>query len=548
MNSTPAPRRTRIVVLTGAPGAGKTETGRRLVRRYRVPAALIDTDAVADIHPWQAGERLYEVLDRNLRTCLDSYRAWGARVVVISGVMLPGRNLERFADLLADPTTEWVFYGLRAAPAQLAVRIRADTKVQEADERLTWAHLDEELASVPAIRLVDTNPLTLEEVVDRITEYEASDLPPGAVATSPRVVRARVSVDRDMVRVTLKEAAAVAGAALKRVGFPRRAASDTVGDLMEAEIAGAPSHGLLRIPEYVAAVEAGHLVPTAVPMTRSTGPGSHLLDGRRAPGAVVRRRLEALLTSAGADRPAVVGLRDAGHLGRLSGLARGVAAANLVLIGFVNYSGAGRKVAPTGGTAGVWGTNPVVFGCPAPPGPPVIVDMSTSAVSEGTVRAALLSGQAVPPGVLIDRQGRAATDPRLLYTTPARAALLPAAGHKGHAWAAFTEVLAGVVAGAGHAADPRLPGNGGLFIAFPADALGNSTATLGAAVHRLEEHLRDLGTVPGEPPPRLPGRANPRPEPVDLSIPTNLWNQLLALSSASPPPAPLRSTTEGAMV
>ncbi|WCD89434.1 L-lactate dehydrogenase [Streptomyces xanthophaeus] len=525
----PAKEKVRIVVLTGAPGAGKTETGRRLVRRYRVPAALIDTDAVADVHPWQADERLYTVLGRNLRACLDTYVEWGARVVVISGVMLPGRTLDQFADLLADPRLEWVFYGLRASPENLAGRILADTKVQEADGRLSWSHLDAEVADVPGVRNVATHTLTLDQVVDRVAEAEAADLPGGTIA--PTTGRGAAE---PLTRVSRDEALQVCGAALEHAGFPADTARDTAAELVAAEADGQSSHGLLRVPEYVAAAAAGELSPKARPEVRRTGPRAVMVDGNRAPGALVRRRLEAELCRAREGGPVVVGLRDSGHLGRLAPLARDVAARGLVVMGFVNFCGAGRKVAPAGGTDGRWATNPVVLGCPAPPGPPLVVDMSTSATAEGTVRSALLSGRPLPPGLLIGADGSPVTDPRLLYSDPPRAALTPLggiAGHKGHALAAMVETLAGAVAGAGHAAAPQGPGNGGLFVAFRVDALGTAATAVGAAVTALERHLRDAPTVGGGARPRLPGRsARPSGRHDDLDAPTALWRQVRRLA------------------
>ncbi|WHM37874.1 Ldh family oxidoreductase [Streptomyces sp. BPTC-684] len=532
-NQQPAAEKVRVVVLTGAPGAGKTETGRRLVRRYRVPAALIDTDAIGDVYPWQADERLYAVLGRNLRACLDTYLEWGARVVVVSGVLLPGRTLDQFADLLADARLEWVFYGLRARPEDLAARILADTKVQEADGRLSWSHLDAEVAGVPGIRNVATHTLTLDEVVDRIAASEAADLPMGTV--TPATGRVRPAPD---ARVPQDEVLRVCGAALEEAGFPADVAFDTAAELIAAEADGQASHGLLRVPEYVAAAAAGELSPTARPTVHRTSARSVVLDGQRAPGTLVRRHLVAELGRAEAGGPVVVGLRGSGHLGRLAPLAREVAARGLVLLGFVNFCGAGRKVAPAGGTDGRWATNPVVLACPAPPGPPLVVDMSTSATAEGAVRSALLSGKSLPPGLLIGTDGHPVTDPRLLYSDPPRAALAPLGGiasHKGHALAAMVETLAGAVAGAGHAAAPLGPGNGGLFVAFRADALGTSTAAIGTAVAELERHLLDTPTAGDGAPPRLPGRsARPSPRHGDLAVPGGLWQQIQELAARAP--------------
>ncbi|WP_128378876.1 Ldh family oxidoreductase [Streptomyces cavernae] len=546
MTSACTDRPTRVVVITGAPGVGKTEAGRRLVRRYRCPAAFIDTDSMADVYPWRADERTYSLISRNLRACLASYREWGARIVVISGVLLPGRALDPLADLLTDQGLHWVFYGLRATAGELAARIRSDTKVQEADGRLSWAYLDAEVPTVPGVQQIDTSGTPLDTVVDRIAEAEAAGLPACTVrlgpGSSPRPSPWRPPATGPTgVAVAAVEAAGLARAALVAHGMSETTAMETARELVAAELAGQPSHGLLRVPEYVASLDAGETDPRAEPVVHRTGPASVLIDGRRAPGTVVRRSLVAELARATAGTPVVAGLRAAGHLGRLGSLAQEVARHGLVLLGFVNFCGAGRKVVPSGGTTGFWATNPIVLACPAPPGPPLVVDISTSAASEGTIRAALLAGRKVPAGLLVGPDRTTVTDPGLLYRDPPGAALLPLGGvaaHKGHALAALVEVLAGIVAGSGHAAAPQDEGNGGLFVAFPVTSLGQSEQAIAEAVAALERHLGARPAAPGDAPPRLPGRARPRQQPVggELTVPAQLWQRIRELARSTPSP------------
>ena len=507
----------RVVVLTGAPGVGKTETGRRLVRRYRVPAALIDTDTIADVHPWTAEPRTYELIARNLRSCLAAYRDWGARVVVISGVLLPGRSLDALRDLLADPTLTWVFYGLRASRGALAARVRGDTKVQEAAGRIGWSFLDEEVPDVPDVRLLDTDGVPLERVVDRLAAAEARDLPTEMIA-APAPVHTEQHV---LVEVARAEQACAS--ALRVAGMPTDAAAATAADLVDAQRSGQPSHGLLRLPEYLAAIADGDLDPRARPVSHRTGETAVVIDGRCAPGVLVRD----LITAEFARGARTVAVRSAGHLGRLGPLARAVTAQGLVLIGFVNYSGRGTKVAPAGATVGGWATNPIVLGCPGADGRPVVVDMSTSSVAEGRIRVAFATGQSLPPGLLVDPAGGVVTDPALLYTDPPGAAITGLGGpaaHKGHALAAFVEAMAGAVGGAGHVGAPGPPGNGGLFTAFPATAFGRSLAEVEGALGSIEAHLRASTSTDGV---RLPGR-NPaaRPAPDVISVPVALWRSI----------------------
>ncbi|MBH5336229.1 hypothetical protein IHE55_16145 [Streptomyces pactum] len=176
----------RVVVITGAPGVGKTRLGHQLVARYGVPAAAVDCDPV--VYPWDGNESLYALMAATVRASLPVYRDWGARVVVLSGVVLAGRAYEPlhrvFADLGADP----VYYGLRAAPEALAARISGDPGGEHFVEgRLAERHLDEEVPGVPGIRLIDTTELTLAAATDAVAAAEFADLGPGWLP-DPRVI------------------------------------------------------------------------------------------------------------------------------------------------------------------------------------------------------------------------------------------------------------------------------------------------------------------------------------------------------------------------
>lgn len=517
----------RVIAVTGAPGVGKTEVGRRLVERAGLPAAVIDTDTMCDVRPWVAGEPIYALIAANLRGCLANYRAWGVRVVVLTGVLLVEGSLAHIPDLLADPGLDWVFYGLRATPDQLASRIAADYKVQDPAGRLSWRHANDLIADVPGIRLIDTSELTVNQVVDQIAAQEF----PAAAVPEPSPPAG--------VDVPVPAATELAVGALCRAGVAVGVAGEVVQELIAAELTGYPSHGLQRIPEYVAAIGTGAVRPHAVPVTHPTGPGGAVVDADRALGVVAKGWVADLLCELAAGHGfAVVAVRNSAHLGRLSPLAEQVTSAGLVLLGFVNCGGSGQKVAPPGGLRGRLATNPIVLGIPASPDRPVIVDTSTSATSEGAVRVALAFGQSLPDGLLTDLDGRPVHDPALLYEQPASVTIDPLGGvaaHRGHALAVGVEVLAGIVAGAGFStASPPPFRNGALFLAFPADLLGRTLERISAEVAELERHLADCPVRPGHPTPRLPGRRPNQPEPERIRLPAALFRQLQALSEGRP--------------
>ncbi|WP_432096767.1 hypothetical protein [Streptomyces sp. bgisy100] len=169
--------RFRLVVVTGAPGVGKTRLAQSLVARYAVPAAAVDCDPV--VHPWESSEKLYALMASTLRATLPVYRAWGAGVVVVSGVVLAGRALEPFLEVFDALGAESVIYGLRAGPDALAARIRKDPGGEHFIEgRLAETHLDEEVAQVPGARQIDTTDLGPEEAVEAVLAMERAELGP----------------------------------------------------------------------------------------------------------------------------------------------------------------------------------------------------------------------------------------------------------------------------------------------------------------------------------------------------------------------------------
>jgi LDH2 family malate/lactate/ureidoglycolate dehydrogenase len=533
-------QRIRLVAITGAPGVGKTEVARRLGARYPVPAVVVDTDGIAGIQPFAVDDRFERLVVRNLKTCLEGFREWGARVVVLSGVLLPNGLLARMADLLDDGHIEWVCYGLRAGPRQLTARILADAKYQDAQDRLRWLALDEDVASIPGVQLVDTNQLSLEQVVAAVVERESRAMAELADASARQTVTpsgrrpwSAPGVATGETDVPLAEVTAAARSALVLRDVPEALADEVVADLLEAEIEGCPSHGVQRIPEYLAALAAGEVDPTATPRIRAGGRPGAVVDACRAFGVTARRLVtDELVEQADRYAVAVVGLRRSAHLGRLRSIARPLTDRGLVLLGFVNCGGAGQKVAPLRGTRGRLATNPLVLACPAPPGPPVIIDTSTSATSEGAVRVAAGFGTLLPPGLLIDDLGRAVRDPEALYT--AQAAIAPLGGvaaHRGYALSIGVELLAGIVAGAGFS-DVDVPAftNGGLFVAFPATVLGKDLETIGADVGRLERHVASCPLLPGAQPPRLPGRAPRRRAATSVRLPGPLWMEIVRLA------------------
>jgi LDH2 family malate/lactate/ureidoglycolate dehydrogenase len=209
--------------------------------------------------------------------------------------------------------------------------------------------------------------------------------------------------------------------------------------LVEANLRGVDSHGVLRLPSYHKRVRLGLVDMAAEPRVRQTAPATALVDGSRAPGQLVARAATESVTGLAAKQGVgAVGACHSAHFGAAGYYARAIADAGM--IGLV-CSNSEPGVLPFGGRAAFLGTNPLAIAAPAEPHP-VCLDMATSAGAWGRVFAARAAGEALPPGWFADTDGNPTTDP-----DRARIAL-PAAGPKGYGLAFMIEILAGALTGA----------------------------------------------------------------------------------------------------
>ena len=240
-------------------------------------------------------------------------------------------------------------------------------------------------------------------------------------------------------------------AAIMRAGGCGEREAETVARrLVESNLVGHDSHGVLRVAKYLEWMRLGWLRANQTPTIVFDSDAIAIVDGNRGFGQVVGEFAGALGTSKAAKTGiAMVGLRNCGHLGRVGDWAELAAAAGQVSLHFLNTSGA-QRVAPFGGSDRRLSTNPITIGVPIAGGDPIIVDMTTSMAAEGKLMVAVNRGESVPEGWIIDREGAPTIDPRDFYDG---GALLTIAAHKGSALSIATDLLAGAIS-TGRSSDP----------------------------------------------------------------------------------------------
>jgi LDH2 family malate/lactate/ureidoglycolate dehydrogenase len=225
-------------------------------------------------------------------------------------------------------------------------------------------------------------------------------------------------------------------------GTPRPIADAVAEILVNANLAGHDSHGVLRVPAYLHAIERGGLHPAAEPEVVRETAATLLIDGGSGFGHYTARQAMArAIEKAKRSDLCAVSFTRTGHIGRLGEYAEQAARAGC--IGIVTAGGGreGDATVPFGGARGALGTNPIAVGAPAGDGAPFLIDFATSMIAEGKIQVARSQEADLPPGCIVDREGSPSTRPADFYDG---GFLLPFGGHKGYALSLFTCLLSGL--------------------------------------------------------------------------------------------------------
>jgi len=245
-------------------------------------------------------------------------------------------------------------------------------------------------------------------------------------------------------------------AVFRGAGLAAEDAADVADHLVEANLVGMDSHGIIRVTEYLQCIDDKHVVANRRASIVKDGGAFVLVDGQFGFGQTIGKQAVALgVERARQHGVAMIALRNSGHLGRIGAWPQMAAEAGIVSLHFVNSSGEGILVAPFGGKERRLSANPIAAGAPGADGKPIILDISTSAVAEGKVRVAKNKGELLPEGVALDHHGRPVRDPNAFYGPP-MGALLPFGAHKGSGLSFFAEIFAGALTG-GYSSHPKNP-------------------------------------------------------------------------------------------
>jgi len=331
--------------------------------------------------------------------------------------------------------------------------------------------------------------------------------------------------------ISISDAQRYARTALHRAGFSEQAAEATARALVLAESQGLSSHGLSRIPQYIAHLRNGRIDAKAEPVVLKRSQACIIVDAQSglafpACELAIDEGMQ-LAREFGISISAVV---RSHHAGVIADHLRRPVEAGLVSIGFSNAP----AVMPTaGGRSPLFGTNPIAAAFPRRSAPPLVIDLSLSEVTRGTLVAAAKSGKQIPFGWAVDSTGAPTNDPQAALQGSMLAIGSTTSG-KGAMLAMMIELIASALIGAGFSFEAssffvdtgNVPRLGHTFIFIDPDAL----AGRGSYFDRLEAFISELLTDDNV---RLPGMRREAQLQKSTSKGLEIQDSLLTLLTAS---------------
>ena len=221
--------------------------------------------------------------------------------------------------------------------------------------------------------------------------------------------------------------------------------------ITNAELIGAPAHGLARLKMYCDRINKKLINPRPnIKIKKISSSVSHV-DANNSIGFVAGEvGIKQAIKNAKKTGIGLVGIKNSGHYGLSGYYAEQAVKKNLIAFCFTN---APPAIAPYGARKSLFGTNPVCFGTPTSNKIPFIFDSSVSIINRGKIRVAARNKKKIPEGVALDKYGKPTTD-----ALKALAGVqLPIAGFRGSGFAWMVDILSGVLTGGNHGGKVKDP-------------------------------------------------------------------------------------------
>lgn len=330
----------------------------------------------------------------------------------------------------------------------------------------------------------------------------------------------------ERVPVTRDEALEATFSAFTSRGLRETIALEAAEHLIQSDMSGVESHGLVRAIQYARELENGLLDPRAELTIEALAPNRISVDAHGCLGiSAMRRTVDAAAEAARAHGLSVATLVNAGHTGRLGAFAENAAQQNCLTIIF----GGGdrerwRMVAPYGGMKAVLPTNPWCIGIPGGSRGPVVLDIATSEVAGGWIYAAREARVPLPDGKIIDAEGQPTNDPDAWFNG---GAILPKGGPLGYGLALVAELVCDAMLG------PVDKGEINWFVLAVNASNYRSAPALQKAAEEILSDIRACPPLPGTSSVSVPGERErdflAAAQGAPLMLPRQVWEQIKSL-------------------
>ncbi len=244
------------------------------------------------------------------------------------------------------------------------------------------------------------------------------------------------------ISLTLNEIYALANKTLVANNCDEETANILADLIMKAERDGSLSHGLFRLPAYVAGLKSGKINGKARPEIKKISKSVIKVLGNNCLAPIVLSiAIPELIKPAKENGIAVLAINNSHHMAAMWPETEMIAEQGLVAFACTSYKPA---VAPAGSSKPLFGTTPISFAWPRKGKTPVVYDMATASMAMGEVQVAKREGHKVPLGTGLTKDGKETTDPGEIADG---GVLLPFGGYKGSGIAMMVELLAGALVG-----------------------------------------------------------------------------------------------------
>jgi LDH2 family malate/lactate/ureidoglycolate dehydrogenase len=240
---------------------------------------------------------------------------------------------------------------------------------------------------------------------------------------------------------------------LKAIGLDTDKSEVVADILVQGDLMGHTTHGLALLPGYLAELESGAMRKRGEPAVLANHPAAITWDGQRLPGPwLVLQAMDLATRRARTQGSCTVVIRRSHHIGCLAAYLKRATDQGLVMLLTCSDPNT-ASVAPFGGLDPVFTPNPIAAGIPTR-GSPLLMDISTSATTNGLTNRLHKEGGRLPAAWVMDGHGLAGDDPAVLFKEP-KGTILPLggmdSGHKGYGLTLLVESLTGGLAGHGRA-------------------------------------------------------------------------------------------------